>query len=60
MACLPPATTIYILATQHNVYVLRASAAIYYGTLCAVVTIPGVLYLISNDLLPADLFDALR
>ena len=55
MASLPPATTIYVLATQHNVYVLNASSAIFYGTACSVLTVTGLLYLIINDLLPADL-----
>ncbi len=56
MASLPPAATIYIIATQYRTYVLRASSAILLGTAASVVTVTGALYLISHDLLPAELF----
>ena len=59
MASLPPATTIYVLAAEHNVYVLRASSAILYGAICSVLTVTGVLYLILNDLLPRDLISSI-
>ena len=56
MACLPPAATIYVLATQYDTYVLRASSAILLGTAASVPTVTGVLYLIAHDLLPFGLF----
>jgi hypothetical protein len=49
---LPPAATIYVLATQYDTYVLRASSAILLGTAASVFTVTGVLYLIAHDLLP--------
>ena len=56
MASLPPAATIYVIATQYNTYLLRGSSAILLGTTTPVLTVTGVLYLISNNLLPLDLF----
>ena len=56
MASLPPAATIYVIATQYNTYILRGSSAILLGTAASVFTVTGVLYLISNNLLPLDLF----
>jgi predicted permease len=56
MASLPPAATIYIIATQYRTYVLRASSAILLGTAASVFTVTGALYLITHDLLPAELF----
>ena len=56
MASLPPAATIYVIATQYNTYILRGSAAILLGTAASVPTVTVVLYLISNGLLPLDLF----
>jgi predicted permease len=55
MASLPPAATIYVIATQYRTYVLRGSSAILIGTAASVFTVTGVLYLISNDLLPLPL-----
>jgi predicted permease len=55
MASLPPAATIYVIATQYNVYVLRASSAILLGTAASVFTVTGILYLVTHDLLPAAL-----
>lgn len=55
MASLPPAATIYVLATQYDTYVLRASSAILLGTAASVLTVTGVLYLIAHDLLPTGL-----
>ena len=56
MASLPPAATIYVIATRYNTYILRGSAAILLGTAASVPTVTVVLYLISNGLLPLDLF----
>lgn len=54
MACLPPAATIYVLATQYDSYILRASSAILIGTAVSVVTVTLVLYLVTENLLPDD------
>ncbi len=55
MASLPPAATIYVIATQYNTYILRGSSAILLGTAISVPTVTALLYLISNGLLPLDL-----
>lgn len=52
MASLPPAATIYVIATQYDVYVQRASSAVLIGTAVSVFTVTGVLYLVARDLLP--------
>lgn len=59
MASLPPATTIYILATQHKIDVLSASSAISIGTACSVLTVTAILYLVTSGLLPDDPYHAI-
>jgi predicted permease len=54
MACLPPAATIYVLATQYDTYILRGSSAILIGTAVSVITVTLVLYLVTENLLPDD------
>jgi predicted permease len=49
MASLPPAATIYVLATQYKTYVLRASSAIVIGTMASVFTVTAVLYVITHN-----------
>jgi hypothetical protein len=56
MAALPPALNIFVISTQYNVGVERASACVLIGTLASMVTLTGVLYLINTGLLPYDLF----
>lgn len=56
MASLPPAATIYVVATQYNTYIFRASSAILIGTIASVATVTGMLYLVSEDLLPIEPF----
>ena len=56
MASLPPALNVFVMASQYRVYVERASSAILIGTLASVVTVTGLLWLISNDILPPSLF----
>jgi malonate transporter len=56
MASLPPAATIYVIASQYGTYIFRASSAILIGTIASVATVTGVLYLISEGLLPLDPF----
>lgn len=52
MASLPPAATIYVIATQYQTYVQRASSAILIGTGASVFTVTGVLFLVTHDRLP--------
>ena len=52
MAALPPAANMFVLAQQYGVYVERASSTIMAGTAISVVTVTGLLFLISNDLIP--------
>jgi malonate transporter len=56
MAALPPALNIFVISTQYNVGVERASACVLMGTLASIVTLTGVLYLIKTGILPYDLF----
>lgn len=56
MACLPPALNVFVLASQYQVDIDRASSAILLGTLVSVVTVTGFIWLITHDQLPLDLF----
>jgi len=57
MAALPPALNIFVISTQYNVGVERASACVLVGTLASMVTLTGVLYLTTKTgILPYDLF----
>lgn len=56
MAALPPALNIFVIATQYNVGVERASACVLIGTLASMVTLTAVLFLTNTGLLPYDLF----
>jgi len=56
MASLPPAATIYVLATQYQVYALRASSAILIGTAVSVLTVTVILFLITKGHLPPQPF----
>lgn len=47
MASLPPALNVFVMASQYQVYVERASALILIGTIASVVTVTGLLYLIT-------------
>ncbi|MDQ0315929.1 AEC family transporter [Amorphus orientalis] len=56
MAGLPPATNAFVLASQYQVYVERASAAVLIGTVVSVATVTALLYLVTHDLLPFHIF----
>jgi predicted permease len=56
MAALPPALNIFVVATQYNVGVERASACVLIGTLASMVTLAGLLFVIQIGVLPYDLF----
>jgi predicted permease len=54
MASLPPALNVFVIANQYKVYVERASGAILIGTALSVFTVTGLLYLISENIIPAQ------
>lgn len=56
MASLPPAATLYVIATQYGTYVQRASSAVLIGTAISVFTVTGMLYIVTHDMLPWGLF----
>lgn len=55
LAALPPATNVFVLATQYRTLVERASNIVLLGTAVSVVTVTGLLYLITNGMLPIGL-----
>lgn len=56
MAALPPALNVFVIARQYDVYVERASSTVLIGTIVSVFTVTGLLYLITHDMLPTNLF----
>ncbi|MFO0865438.1 MAG: AEC family transporter [Gemmataceae bacterium] len=55
MAGLPPALNIFVISTQYDVGIERASACVLIGTLCSMLTLTAILYLTTTGLLPYDL-----
>lgn len=58
MAALPTATNVFVIGQQYGVWVERASAMILITTVLSIITVSGLLYLMTQQLLPADLFVA--
>jgi malonate transporter len=56
LAALPTATNVFVIAQQYGVWVERASASVLITTIASVLTVTGLLYAMTNGLLPADLF----
>ncbi len=56
LAALPTATNVFVIAQQYGVWVERASATVLITTTASVISVSVLLYLITNGLLPADLF----
>ena len=56
LAALPSATNVYVIAQQYDVWVERGSAMILLTTLTSIVTLTAFLYLMTNRILPPDLF----
>ena len=56
MAALPPALNIFVISTQYNVGVERASACVLLGTVVSTLTLTMVLWLIKTGRMPTDLF----
>lgn len=48
MACLPPATNVFVIAQQYQVYVNRASSLVMIGTMASVVTVTAVIWAIQH------------
>ncbi|MEA2842040.1 MAG: malonate transporter [Methylobacteriaceae bacterium] len=55
MAALPPALNVFIMASRYQTYVEGSSNLILVGTLVSVITVTGLLYLITSGLAPVDL-----
>jgi malonate transporter len=56
MAALPPALNIFVIATQYETGVERASACVLVGTLVSMVTLTAFLWFIKTGRMTADLF----
>lgn len=56
LAALPTATNVFVIAQQYGVWVERASASVLITTTASVVTVTGLLFAMTNGLLPPDLF----
>ncbi len=56
LAALPTATNVFVIAQQYGVWVERASASVLVTTCLSVLTVTGLLYLITSGILPPDLF----
>ncbi|MTH97150.1 AEC family transporter [Roseibium sp. RKSG952] len=51
MACLPPATNVFVIAQQYGTYVQRASSFVLIGTIVSVFTVTGFIWAISAGML---------
>jgi len=56
MAGLPPALNVFVMASQYNVYVERASSGILLGTIVSVATVTGLLVLVTGHMIPPNIF----
>ncbi|MCB1424860.1 MAG: AEC family transporter [Zhengella sp.] len=56
LAGLPTATNVFVIAQQYGVWVERASATILVTTTISVVSVTGLLLLVTGGYLPPDLF----
>jgi Predicted permeases len=56
LASLPTATNVFVIGQQYGVWQERASATILITTVLSVLTVSALLYAITTDLLPPDLF----
>lgn len=52
MAALPPALNVFVMARQYDTYVERASSGVLVGTLVSILSVTGLLWLISENRLP--------
>ncbi len=51
MACLPPATNVFVIAQQYGTYVQRASSFVLLGTALSIVTVTAFIWAISSGVL---------
>lgn len=56
LASLPTATNVFVIAQQYGVWVERASATVLVTTVSSVLTVSGLLWLITSGTLAPDLF----
>ncbi len=56
MASLPPALSVFVIATQYQTYVERSSQLVLAGTVASVVTVTAWLYFIAAGAISYDLF----
>jgi malonate transporter and related proteins len=56
MSALPPAGNVFVMARQYDVYVQRASGGVLIGTIVSVFTLTFLLFAITGDYIPHDLF----
>jgi malonate transporter and related proteins len=56
MAALPTAASVYVFAEQYDAYLEGASSSILVTTLVSAITVPALLYVIEQGLLPYGLF----
>lgn len=56
MAALPPALNIFVLASQYQVGIERASAAILAGTLLSMATLTAIIWLLKTGTMPVSPF----
>jgi malonate transporter and related proteins len=59
MAALPTAASVYVFAEQYDAWLEGASSSILVTTLVSAVTVPALLYVIEQGLLPYGLFSGL-
>ncbi|POF29981.1 AEC family transporter [Roseibium marinum] len=52
MACLPPATNVFIIAQQYGTYVQRASSFVLFGTAVSIVTVTAFIWALTSGFLP--------
>lgn len=52
MAALPPALNVFVIAQQYGVAIERASTTVLIGTVVSVVTVTGLLYLVTQGAVP--------
>ncbi|MEM9278639.1 MAG: AEC family transporter [Pseudomonadota bacterium] len=52
LASLPVATNVYVIAQQYDVWVERASASVMITTMCSILTVSTLLYLVATNQLP--------
>jgi len=56
LASLPTATNVFVIAQQYNVWVERASASVLVTTIGSVITVSLLLFGITTETIPPDLF----